>query len=226
MYAGRTLCYEDTSRDLDVVFGAPLLDDIAAPLDVLLRAARWMVTALEDGYGAVFREMYEELRAEAGDRPVALADLWFLVQGLFWGDGERPVDAVAAEFAARWAGLFGLDTLPAGTTEVRLRGGRPGRPGRRGLPRPPGRTGPTPPCTAPTCRSAPPTRTRSPGASTPWSSASCTPPGRRSTARSSPRRTRTWSGCAPRWPRTSASAGSGCCSRPTGRGAPAGPRSR
>ncbi|TWH65091.1 thioesterase domain-containing protein [Micromonospora olivasterospora] len=31
MYAGRTLCYEDTSRDLDIVFGAPLLADLAAP---------------------------------------------------------------------------------------------------------------------------------------------------------------------------------------------------
>ncbi|MFC3502068.1 thioesterase domain-containing protein [Micromonospora krabiensis] len=121
MYAGRTLCYEDTSRDLDVVFGAPLLDGIAAPLGVLLQAARWLAGALEDAYGTVFRELYDELRAEAGDGPVALSDLWFLVQGMFWGDGERPVDAVATEFAGRWAGLFGLDTLPPGTTEVRLR---------------------------------------------------------------------------------------------------------
>ncbi|MGK5739880.1 thioesterase domain-containing protein [Micromonospora sp. URMC 103] len=120
MYAGRTLCYEDTSRDLDVVFGAPLLDGIAAPLGVLLRAARWLTAALEEAYGAVFRELHDELRAEAGGGPVALSDLWFLVQGLFWGDGERPVDAVAAEFAGRWAGLFGLDAVPADATEVRL----------------------------------------------------------------------------------------------------------
>ncbi|MFU8874622.1 thioesterase domain-containing protein [Micromonospora sp. SL4-19] len=121
MYAGRTICYEDTARDLDVVFGAPLLAVLAAPLDVLLRAARWMANALADAYGEVFRGLYEELRAEADGGPVALADLWFLTQGLFWGGGERPVDAVAAEFAARWAGLFGLDALPPGTTDVRLR---------------------------------------------------------------------------------------------------------
>jgi hypothetical protein len=120
MYAGRTLCYEDTSRDLDVVFGAPLLAELAAPLGVLLRAARWLVGALEEAYGATFRELYDELRAESGGGPVSLADLWFLVQGMFWGTGERPVDAVAAEFAARWAGLFGLADLPPGSTEVRL----------------------------------------------------------------------------------------------------------
>ncbi|SCG49770.1 thioesterase domain-containing protein [Micromonospora halophytica] len=120
MYAGRTLCYEDTGRDLDVTFGRPLLDALAAPLDVLLRAARWLVGALEEAYTAVFRELYDELRAEAGDGPVRLADLWFLAQGMFWGEGERPVDRVAAEFAARWAGLFGLADLPTGATEVRL----------------------------------------------------------------------------------------------------------
>ncbi|WP_405093918.1 lantibiotic dehydratase [Micromonospora sp. NBC_01392] len=120
MYAGRTICYEDTARDLDVVFGAPLLAELAAPLDVLLRAARWLANALADAYLAVLRGLHDELRAESGG-PVALADLWFLAQGLFWGGGERPVDAVAADFAARWAGLFGLDTLPAGTTDVRLR---------------------------------------------------------------------------------------------------------
>ncbi|MGX1615004.1 thioesterase domain-containing protein [Micromonospora chalcea] len=120
MYAGRTLCYEDSARDLDVVFGAPLLAELAAPLDVLLRAARWLANALARAYLDVLRGLYEELRAESG-APVPLADLWFLAQGMFWGDGERPVDAVAAEFAARWSGLFGLDTLPAGATDVRLR---------------------------------------------------------------------------------------------------------
>ncbi|WBB71198.1 lantibiotic dehydratase [Micromonospora sp. WMMD1128] len=120
MYAGRTICYEDTARDLDVVFGSPLLAELAAPLDVLLRAARWLAGALADAYLEVLRGLHDELRAESGG-PVALADLWFLAQGMFWGDGERPVDAVAADFAARWAGLFGLDTLPAGTTEIRVR---------------------------------------------------------------------------------------------------------
>ncbi|GAB3143121.1 hypothetical protein GCM10027290_18980 [Micromonospora sonneratiae] len=118
MYAGRTLCYEDTSRDLDAVFGAGLLDDLAAPLGIMLQAARWMVGALHDAYGAVLRQLYDELRLDAGDGPVALSDLWFLTQGMFWGTEERPVDAVAAEFSRRWAGLFGLDTMPAGATRI------------------------------------------------------------------------------------------------------------
>ncbi|WP_338028155.1 lantibiotic dehydratase [Actinocatenispora thailandica] len=104
-YAGRALCYEDTDRDLDVVFGRPLLDELAGPLDILLRAARWLTVALADAYGDALHELYRELAAEPG--PVRLSDLWYLAQGPLWGGGDRPVDAVAAQFAARWAGLFG-----------------------------------------------------------------------------------------------------------------------
>ncbi|MFC4852123.1 lantibiotic dehydratase [Actinophytocola glycyrrhizae] len=108
-YAGRTLCYEDTARDLDVTVGRPLLDAIAGPLDLLLRAARWLSGELAAAYTAALRDLYTELRADAGDCPVLLSDLWFLAQGLFWGTtGERPVDVVAGEFARRWAGLFDL----------------------------------------------------------------------------------------------------------------------
>jgi 5-carboxymethyl-2-hydroxymuconate isomerase len=108
-YAGRTLCYEDTERDLDVRFGRPLLDEIAGPLDLLLRAARWLAGTLESAYANALRGLYEELRADAGGGPVLLADLWYLAQGLFWGTGgDRPVDEVATEFARRWAELFDL----------------------------------------------------------------------------------------------------------------------
>ncbi len=108
-YAGRTLCYEDTARDLDVTFGRPLLDELAAPLDLLLRATRWLAGSLEAAYAGALRELFEELRADAGGGPVLLADLWYLAQGLFWAaTGDRPVDAVAAEFARRWAALFDL----------------------------------------------------------------------------------------------------------------------
>jgi surfactin synthase thioesterase subunit len=122
-YAGRTLCYEDTARDLDVTFGRPLLDAIAAPLDLLLRAARWLSGELATAYDTALRELYTELRADAGDGPVLLSDLWFLAQGLFWGTGgDRPVDTVADEFARRWADLFDLAnaTGPIETTAAAL----------------------------------------------------------------------------------------------------------
>ncbi|MFE3450375.1 lantibiotic dehydratase [Nonomuraea sp. NPDC059194] len=119
-YAGRGLVYEDTVRDVDVRFGGPLLDELAEPLALLLRAARWLTAALARAYGAALRELYEELRAEGAQ--VRLADVWFLAQGLLFGSGPRPVDEVAREFAERWAALFGLDgEQPAdGPAELRF----------------------------------------------------------------------------------------------------------
>ncbi|NRQ32611.1 lantibiotic dehydratase [Nonomuraea sp. NN258] len=143
-YAGRGLVYEDTVREVDVRFGAALLDDMAEPLALLLRAARWLTAALARAYEDALRELYEELRAEGdqhgdGNRGIAgnqgaegdqvadgnqvrLSDLWFLAQGLLFGTGPRPVDAVAREFAERWATLFGLDgEQPAdGPAELRF----------------------------------------------------------------------------------------------------------
>ncbi|MFL6126993.1 thioesterase domain-containing protein [Actinophytocola sp.] len=122
-YAGRTLCYEDTARDLDVTFGRSLLDAVAAPLDLLLRAARWLSDELATAYTAALRELHEELRADTGDGPVRLSELWYLAQGLFWGaEGDRPVDVVAGEFARRWAQVFDLAdaTGPVETTAAAL----------------------------------------------------------------------------------------------------------
>ncbi|MFC7643978.1 lantibiotic dehydratase [Streptosporangium lutulentum] len=116
MYAGRTLCYEDTTRDLDAVIGTTLLNDLAAPLAITLVAARWLTATLADAYGTALRELHDDLR-EGTDAPVRLADLMSLSQGLFWGTGRRPADAVAEEFTRRWESLFGLD---GSDTPVRL----------------------------------------------------------------------------------------------------------
>ncbi|MFC5287301.1 lantibiotic dehydratase [Actinokineospora guangxiensis] len=101
-YAGRTLVYEDTARDVDVVVGTALLDRIAEPLDVVLRAARWLTAELGAVIGAALRELHAE---QTG--PVRLSDLWTLSQGLLFTGDNQPADAVAAEFTRRCAVLFG-----------------------------------------------------------------------------------------------------------------------
>ena len=112
MYAGRALCYEETVRDLDIVFGAPVLQAIAAPMELLLRAARWLTAALGGAYLDGLRGLYDELHADG--EPVCLADLWYLAQGMLFGTGRRPVDAVVEDFTARWSALFGLDERATG----------------------------------------------------------------------------------------------------------------
>ena len=111
-YAGRTLVYEDTARDVDVVVGTALLDRIAGPLAVLHQAARWLTAELGAVIGAELRELHAE---QTG--PVRLSDLWTLSQGfLFLGD-DQPGARVAADFTRRCALLFGgggvVDTADA-----------------------------------------------------------------------------------------------------------------
>jgi len=113
MYAGRSLCWEDTTRDLDLVIGGPLLQALAAPLSVLLRAARWVCAELAEAYLQALGELYAELAHDLATEDVPLGQLWFLAQGAFYGSGARPADAVMGAFSRRWAELFGLPVEPS-----------------------------------------------------------------------------------------------------------------
>ncbi|MEU4666238.1 lantibiotic dehydratase, partial [Micromonospora chalcea] len=117
MYAARTVCYEETARDLEFRIGSAVIDALAEPLAVVLRTARWFTGEVAARCGEVFTELHEEL---AADGPVRLADLWLLAQGtLVSPDG--PIGRAGATLTARWAELFGLADLPEGQPELRLR---------------------------------------------------------------------------------------------------------
>ncbi|MBB5113498.1 hypothetical protein FHU28_003337 [Micromonospora echinospora] len=116
-YAGRALCHEETVRDVELTVGAGVLDALAPALDLPLRAARWLTAELATAYGDALRDLYADL---SGDGPVRLGDLWFVAQGPLFGPGDRPVDRVAGEFAARWERVLGLADLPAGAARLDL----------------------------------------------------------------------------------------------------------
>ncbi|SCE77481.1 Lantibiotic dehydratase, C terminus [Micromonospora matsumotoense] len=116
MYAGRTVCYEDSARDLEFRLGATVLDALAAPLAVVLQAARWLTAEIGAGVTTLLSELHDEL---AVDGPVRLADIWSLAQGTLVAP-HGPIATAAADLTERWARLFGLRDLPAGCVELRL----------------------------------------------------------------------------------------------------------
>src|SRR6185437_11042881 len=116
MYAGRRLCYEDTVAAVDVVFGRAVIDALSGPLSVLLPAARWLTAALAEAYTSAVADLFTEVADRNGQ--ARLDELWYLAQGPLFGPDPRPADAVGAEFMRRWAALFGLGEVPAGTARI------------------------------------------------------------------------------------------------------------
>lgn len=115
-YAGRTLVYEDTARDVELVVGGRVLDALAAPLAIVLRAARWLTAEFGAACQRVLADLYAELRAES---PVMLSDIWYLAQGLLFDPHDSPTAAAGAALIAKWVEVLGLDAVPADLVELR-----------------------------------------------------------------------------------------------------------
>jgi hypothetical protein len=118
---GRAVAYEDCRRDLDVTVGLDLLDELAAPLALLLDSARWFVAELGR---EVERDLLSRHRALAARRasPVPLADLVTAAGDVLNGLPGTAVHRVGDDFLARWAELLALDD---GTGRLRVAALRP-----------------------------------------------------------------------------------------------------
>ena len=71
-YAGRTLVYEDCRRGTELSFGPEILDELAAPLALVLASARWMTYFAAEIHRNWFEEAYRQLRWEAGSARIDL----------------------------------------------------------------------------------------------------------------------------------------------------------
>jgi hypothetical protein len=113
MYAGRTLCVEETIRDLDATFGTVVIQAIEAPLVIPLTIARWLCGAMATAYLAELERLHAQLADDFPDGEVPLGSLWFLAQDAFYGVEQVPARQVSLELAGRWSQLFGLESAVA-----------------------------------------------------------------------------------------------------------------
>lgn len=111
MYAGRTPCYEDTIRDLEVKFGTGLLDGFGPALTRTAHLARWLTAELAAAVQSGLKQLYADLAEDSGGPDVPFGQLWYLARGVLFGEHDGPVAAVLTDFSRRWATLFALDTL-------------------------------------------------------------------------------------------------------------------
>ncbi|MEE1784600.1 lantibiotic dehydratase [Streptomyces sp. SP17BM10] len=120
-YAGRTLVYEDTVRDVRVDLGPVLRDALAGPLALLLDSARWLVAEVGQEFDRYLTDIYERRVAQNGDPEVPLAailslatpQLYFNIRGL-----SKPARRAVDEFQRRWADVL---RLPPDAERVELR---------------------------------------------------------------------------------------------------------
>jgi hypothetical protein len=105
-YAGRGLCYEDTSRDVHIVVGRRLLDDLAPAMGLMLQAARWVSAEVAGAYELALQELY--LKAAQEREGVVLADIWQPAMDLFYTEGPLPHHPVLDRLAEHWDELFAV----------------------------------------------------------------------------------------------------------------------
>ena len=104
-YAGRTLVYQDTRRDADVVVGRAVLDELAAPLGLLLDSARWLVARAASHYHELLAALYQDEADRSGSPDVPLGYLIIAAAHDLTPAGHAlppPVQAAVDEFQRRW----------------------------------------------------------------------------------------------------------------------------
>lgn len=125
-YAGRTLVYEDTVRDVDVRLGRRVTDQLAAPLGLILDSAVWFANTVGERCEAQALQLLDRELARSGRRVMPLLQLAIAVLPEFGllgttNDDSELVRDVVAEFQRRWSRVLGLPrgaSGPAGQHHV------------------------------------------------------------------------------------------------------------
>jgi hypothetical protein len=110
MYAGRTLVYQDTVRDVRVELGAAVTTALAAPLGLVLDSVRWLVNEVTDRYRVVFTELVDREAARSGGAPLPFQRLLTLAAPDMATIGRGASDIAAAcvaELQRRWQKVLG-----------------------------------------------------------------------------------------------------------------------
>lgn len=107
-YAGRTLVYEDTVRDVKLCLGSDVLDALAEPLALVLESGRWLANRIGEVYLARLAEYYERKRASKGSEWIPLTSLLALAtRDLYTGSGQPALAAAAtAEMQRKWLAVL------------------------------------------------------------------------------------------------------------------------
>jgi hypothetical protein len=109
-YAGRTLVYEDTVRDVDVRLGQMVTGVLARPLGLVLDSARWLVGEITERYRSLFLELFDRECRRSGNDRVPLSLLVSMAMPYFATPSKTMLTDIVAgaleEFQERWRNVL------------------------------------------------------------------------------------------------------------------------
>jgi hypothetical protein len=122
-YAGRTLVYEDTVRDVQVQLGPSVTGALARPLGLVLDSASWLAGEVAERYRALFSALFDrECRRARTDR-VPLSRLILMATPDLLTPSSRALTEITtqvlAEFQQRWQALLEIPPGPLARHHVR-----------------------------------------------------------------------------------------------------------
>ncbi|MCF2151399.1 lantibiotic dehydratase family protein [Desmonostoc muscorum LEGE 12446] len=101
-YAGRTIIYEDCRRDIQLTLGTDLLAELGNPLDLLLTSTRWYTYQIAEGYQALFKQIYDELKQNCGNTEVDFYSFSLKALPLLRDENSSPIASARANLQKFW----------------------------------------------------------------------------------------------------------------------------
>jgi hypothetical protein len=112
LYAGRTLVYQDSVRDVRVELGAVVTQALAGPLGLVLDSVRWLVNEITARYRLLFDELLDREIARSGSGSVPFQRLLTAASPYLSAPTARAAlteiaAAAAADLQLRWQKVLG-----------------------------------------------------------------------------------------------------------------------
>jgi len=112
LYAGRTLVYEDTVRNVVVTLGADVWQGMQEPLTALLTSARWLAHELFAACQRAIYHLYTDLVTKNGTDQIEFTEFFPLINAELFDDAmdASPIISgpVQTRFQQKWAEILGL----------------------------------------------------------------------------------------------------------------------
>lgn len=117
MYAGRTLIYQDCRRDIRLEIGPEVLNELAAPLSLLIGSARWFTHRVATVFRNALQEIHSDIARKSRRNTIDLLQFWFKSQDIILDPKLRLFERIIPEYQALWNEI--LD-LPEGQSRVQF----------------------------------------------------------------------------------------------------------